>query len=130
MILSDAQIERLQKLDCFVTFQPEFLMRFGHVYKRQLGDAVASRLNRARSAIDAGLKVSLSSDRPIVPGAPIDGIRSAVNRAEGFVQDENITLDEAINGYTVRGAEVNGDGGLMGSLKLGELADYQLRDDL
>ena len=130
MILSDAQIERLQKLDCFVTFQPEFLMRFGHVYKRQLGDAVASRLNRARSAIDSGLKVSLSSDRPIVPGDPMDGIRTAVTRPGGFVQGENIELHEAINGYTVRGAEVNGDAGLMGSLKRGELADYQLRDSL
>jgi hypothetical protein len=128
MILSDAQIERLQKLDCFVTFQPEFLMRFGHVYRRQLGDTVASRLNRTRSAIDAGLKVSLSSDRPIVPGTPIDGIRTAVHRPDGFVQEENITLAEAVDGYTVRGAEVNGDGGRMGSLKRGELADYQLVD--
>ncbi len=129
MILSDAQINRLQKLDCFVTFQPEFLLRFGHVYKRQLGPDVASRLNRARSAINAGLKVSLSSDRPIVPGDPMDGIQSAVTRPDGFVQDENITLDEAVLGYTVRGAEVNGDAGVIGSLKLGQLADFQLRDE-
>ena len=126
MILSDPQISRLQALDCFVTFQPEFLHRFGHVYKRQLGPKVASKLNRVNSAINARLKVSLSSDRPIVPGNPMDGIRTAVRRPEGFVQDENITLDEAILGYTVRGAEVNGDSGLMGSLKRGELADYQL----
>lgn len=130
MILSDSQIERLQKLDCFVTFQPEFLFRFGHVYKRQLGPEIASKLNRARSVIDAGLKLSFSSDRPIVPGDPMDGIRSAVNRPEGFVQNENCTTIEAINGYTVRGAEVNGDAGLLGSLEPGELADFQLRDDL
>jgi predicted amidohydrolase YtcJ len=126
MILSDSQIERLQKLDCFVTFQPEFLLRFGHVYKRQLGSEIASRLNRVRSAIDAGLKVSLSSDRPIVPGDPMDGIRTAVTRLDGFVQQENCTMEEAIDGYTVRGAEVNGDTGLMGSLEAGELADFQL----
>ena len=130
MILSNTQITRLKELDCFVTFQPEFLHRFGHVYKRQLGESVASNLNRTRSAIDAGLKVSLSSDRPIVPGDPMDGIRTAVRRPDGFDDYENITLDEAILGYTVRGAEVNGDAGLMGSLKRGELADYQLRDDL
>jgi hypothetical protein len=130
MILSNEQIERLQKLDCFVTFQPEFLLRFGHVYKRQLGSDIASKLNRTRSIIDSGIKLSLSSDRPIVPGDPIDGIRSAANRPEGFITEENCTLIEAINGYTIHGAEVNGDAGLLGSLEAGELADFQLRDDL
>ena len=130
MILSDSQIERLQKLDCFVTMQPEFLLRFGHVYQRQLGPEIASRLNRARSVIDAGLKLSFNSDRPIVPGAPMDGIKAAVNRPEGFDPSENITLVEAINGYTVKGDEVNGDAGFIGSLDAGEIADFQLRDDL
>jgi len=130
MILCDAQIERLQRLDCYVTMQPEFLLRFGHVYKRQLGPEIASRLNRARSVLDAGLKLSFSSDRPIVPGAPMDGIKAAVNRPEGFVVDENCTLSEAIIAYTVRGAEVNGDAEKIGSLEAGELADFQLRDDL
>ena len=130
MILSDAQISRLIDLNCFVTFQPEFLLRFGHVYKRQLGSEVASQLNRVRSCLNVGLKVSLSSDRPIVPGDPMDGIRAAINRPDGFDETENCTSDEAINGYTVWGAEVNGDQGKMGSLEPGELADFQLRDDV
>lgn len=126
MILSDTQISRLVDLDCFVTFQPEFLMRFGHVYKRQLGPDVAANLNRTRSCLDAGLKVSLSSDRPIVPGDPMDGIRSAVERPSGFSESENIDVVEAIDGYTVWGAEVNGDAGRMGELEIGQLADLQL----
>lgn len=130
MILSDEQIERLVRLDCFVTFQPEFLLRFGHVYRRQLGDEIASRLERTRSVLDAGLKLSLNSDRPIVPGDPMDGIRTAVNRPAGFVTSENCTLEEAIDGYTVAGAQANGDHGLMGSLEPGELADFQFRNDI
>jgi predicted amidohydrolase YtcJ len=110
--------------------QPEFLLRFGHVYKRQLGPEIASRLNRTKSVLDAGLKLSFSSDRPIVPGAPMDGIKAAVNRPEGFDQEENCTMNEAIIAYTVRGAEVNGDAGKLGSIEAGELADFQLRDDL
>ena len=65
-----------------------------------------------------------------VPGAPMDGIKAAVNRPEGFDPSENITLVEAINGYTVKGDEVNGDAGFIGSLDAGEIADFQLRDDL
>ena len=130
MILSDAQIERLAGLDCFVTFQPEFLQKFGHVYRRQLGDEIASKLERSRSVLDAGLKLSMSSDRPIVPGDPMDGIRTAYNRPDGFVKEENCTLDEAILCYTKAGADVNGDHALMGSLESNELADFQLRDDV
>lgn len=130
MILSDAQIERLKSLDCYVTFQPEFLLRFGHAYRRQLGDEIASKLERTRSVLDAGLRLSLNSDRPIVPGDPMDGIRTASSRPEGFVPEENCTFEEAVIGYTSAGAEVNGDKGQMGGLTVGELADFQLRESL
>jgi predicted amidohydrolase YtcJ len=109
MILSDAQIERLARLDCFVTFQPEFLMRFGHSYRRQLGPERAARLKRARSVLDAGVKLSFSSDRPIVAGDPWDGIRAAVQRPQGFDPAEACTWQEAIRAYSIQGAKVNGD---------------------
>jgi len=99
MLLSDAQIERLAGLGCAVTFQPEFLIRFGHSYRRQLGPERMARLKRARSLLDAGIPLSFSSDRPIVPGDPKDGIRAAVHRPEGFDPAENITLPEAFRAY-------------------------------
>ncbi|RYE81136.1 MAG: amidohydrolase, partial [Myxococcales bacterium] len=80
MILSDAQIERIARVGCPVTMQPEFLIKLGHVYRRQLGDERTYRLKRARSLLDAGIPLSFSSDRPIVAGDPRDGIRAAVNR--------------------------------------------------
>lgn len=109
MILSDAQIERLAKLGCFVTMQPEFLMRFGHSYRRQLGEQRASMLKRARSCIDAGIPISFSSDRPIVPGNPADGVRTAVNRPAGFSPAENISEAEAINAYTIENLRLIGE---------------------
>jgi len=125
MILSDAQIERIQRLNPFVTFQPEFLMRFGHAYRLQLGEERTSLLKRSRSVLDAGIRLSYNSDRPIVPGDPMDGIRTAVRRPAGFDQTENVILHEAVRAYTLAGAEVCGDT-TMGSLAVGELADYQL----
>jgi predicted amidohydrolase YtcJ len=126
MILSDAQIERMARLGCFCTFQPEFLMRFGVSYLRQLGPERASKLKRGRSVLDAGIPLSLSSDRPIVAGDPWDGIRTAVNRPKAFDPSENMTLEEALNGYTRWGAEANEDKGLLGALEPGEIADVQL----
>lgn len=123
MMLSDAQIDRMAKLGCFATFQPEFLIRFGHAYLRQLGEERRAKLKRVRSVIDAGIRVSFSSDRPIVAGDPRDGIRTATNRPEGYDPAENVTEDEALHAYTDWAAAANGDAG-MGRLEAGDVADF------
>lgn len=127
MILSDGQIQRLKKIGCRATMQPEFLVRFGHAYKAQLPAEVACRLKRARSVIDAGIDLSFSSDAPIVTGNPWDGIRTAVSRPEGFDPAENVTMQEAIDAYTVRGARANDDGH-QGAFEVGNRADFQVYD--
>lgn len=127
MILSDKQIERMASLGCHCTMQPEFLLRFGHAYAKQLGPERAFRIKRLRSVLDAGVPLSLSSDRPIVPGDPWDGIRSAVERPTGFDPAESITLDEAITGYTAMGGIANGDPD-QGTLAVGSRADFQVYD--
>lgn len=130
MMLSEAQIERLAKLNCFTTFQPEFLARFAGNYTRQLGPEATSKLIRTRSVLDAGIRLSFNSDRPIVTGDPWVGIRAAVNRPEAFDASENCTLAEALTAYTVGGAEVNGDGHAYGSLEPGSIADLQVLEAL
>lgn len=124
MLLSDAQIERLAALGCSVTFQPEFLLRFGHAYRAQLGEEQAAHLKRTRSVLDAGIPLSFNSDRPIVGGNPWDGILTAVAR-EGFDPAERCTREEAIAAYTVAGSRVNGDGEAYGTLAVGSYADFQ-----
>lgn len=124
MILSDAQIERIARVGCPVTMQPEFLIRLGHVYRRQLGPEKTYRLKRARSLLDAGVPLSFSSDRPIVAGDPRVGIQAAIHRPEGFDPEENVTWVEAIRLYTVEGSKANGDGTRFGSLEPGSIAHW------
>lgn len=126
MLMSDAQISRLASLGCYCVMQPEFLMRFGHSYLRQLGPERASTLKRFRSVLDAGVPLSFSSDRPIVAGDPLDGISVAVSRPEGFDPAENLSFEEAIDAYTIEAAKVTGDGALMGGLNPGQFADFRL----
>ncbi|MFI5384849.1 MAG: amidohydrolase [Fimbriimonadales bacterium] len=128
MILSDAQIERLAKLGCRVTMQPEFLIRFAHSYLHQLGPERRSKLKRANSVLKAGIPLGFSSDRPIVAGDPRDGIRTIANRPEGYDRSENIAIEDAWLGYTSRAAYANGDGSRMGSLTAGQFGDFQLFD--
>lgn len=125
MILSEAQIERLARLDCEVTFQPEFLLRFGHAYRRQLGPERTARLKPARSLLKAGIKLSFNSDRPIVGGDPWDGILTATTRPEGFDQAENVTRAEAIRLYSGAGSRANGDADMFGTLNPGTEARFQ-----
>lgn len=106
MILDDQQIERIARLNLFTTMQPEFLTRFGHGYKKMLGPERAAKLNRARSVLDAGIRLSLNSDRPIVQGNPLDGMWAAVNRPEGYDQTENISWEEALQAYTESAAQI------------------------
>jgi hypothetical protein len=128
MLLSDAQIDKLAALRTPVTMQPEFLLRFGHSYLRQLGPEKAFRLKRFKSLLTAGVPLSFSSDRPIVPGAPWDGIRTAVNRPAFADQAENVDLITAVRAYTVEAARVNRDTDY-GELRPGQWADFQLYDE-
>ncbi|MER3497081.1 MAG: amidohydrolase, partial [Armatimonadota bacterium] len=121
----DEQIERLAKLNPFVTFQPEFLAAFGHLYRRRLGEARARSLMRMRSVLDAGIRVSFSSDRPIVSGDPWLGMRSAVHREDG---GEVVTRSQALHAYTEGAAAANGDAGQLGTLVIGARADWQVTD--
>ncbi len=127
MLLSDAQIERLAKLGCYCAMQPEFLLRFGHSYRRQLGPERTAKLKRTRSVLDAGIRLSFNSDRPIVAGAPWDGIVTASDRPDGFDPAENVTRKEALLAYTSAGAEVCGDRG-QGTLAPGTWANFTLWD--
>lgn len=127
MLLSDRQIERLARLRIACTLQPEFLLRLGEAYRRNLGSERASRLNRFRSLKQAGVPFGFSSDRPVVPGNPWDGIRSAVNRPEGFDPAENLEERAAIEAYTAGAADANEDRGAVGRLAPGEWADFCLR---
>ena len=129
MLLSDSQIERIHGLGCPVTMQPEFLYRFGHSYQRNLGPERSFSLKRMRSVSEAGIPLSLSSDRPIVSGDPAIGIRSATGRPEGFDPAENLTLEQAFRGYTTLAAAANEDFGWASLTRL-SLADPVLWDVL
>ncbi len=126
MLLSDAQIETMERLGIHCCMQPEFLLRFGHAYKRQLGPERAAKLNRYRSVHESAVPLSFSSDRPICGGNPWDGILAAVDRPEAFDAEENLTRAEALYAYTAMGALANGDGDEMGWLQPGQFADFQV----
>lgn len=100
MLLDDDQIQRLSRLGCGVTIQPEFLARFGEAYRNQLGADRAAKLHRYGSLHRAGVALALSSDRPIVSGDPQIGLEAAIKRPAGFDPAEALDASVAWAGYT------------------------------
>ncbi|MFQ3678358.1 MAG: amidohydrolase, partial [Fimbriimonadaceae bacterium] len=127
MMLSDGQIDRMARLGVSCSMQPEFLIRFGHSYRRQLGPTRSSRLKRFRSLLNAGVPLSFGSDMPIVAGDPWDGIHAASSRPPGFDPAENLTRREAIDAYTREAARVCGLP--CGTLEPKAWATYQVYDE-
>ena len=80
MLLWPDQVGRLARLGILPVYQPEFILRFGDAYTNAIGESRAHRLMPYAETQTAGLPLVFSSDIPVIPGAPLDGIRSASER--------------------------------------------------
>ncbi len=116
MLLDDALVARLAASGATAVVQPEFLAWAGPTYRARLGVERARRLLPFSGLLRAGVPVAFSSDRPVVPGAPLDGIRAALRH------DPDLTVAEALHAWTAAGAAVLGDDEA-GQLEVGRRTD-------
>ncbi len=130
MIVDDALIRRFVEQQVIPVIQPEFLSRLGDAYVLGLGVERASRLNPNATMQRAGLPLPFSSDCPIVPGAPLDGIRAAARRTtrKGTVlgTDERILPMNGLCNYTYWAAYSTFDEGETGTIQVGKRADLAI----
>ncbi len=117
-----------------ITQQPNFTYTLEGRYVDNLDGWRLEHNNPVRSAMEHGIVVAISSD--ILPIGPMVGIYAAVTRkgmsGRVFAADEEaITVEEAIRGYTLTGAFLNFEEDSKGSLEPGKLADMiVLSDDI
>lgn len=116
MLLDDALVARLAGSGVTAVVQPEFLAWAGPTYRARLGDERARRLLPFSRLLAAGIPTAFSSDRPVVPGAPLDGVRAALRH------DPALSAAEALRAWTVAGAAALGDGDA-GGLASGQRSD-------
>jgi predicted amidohydrolase YtcJ len=99
-----------------------------------LPDSFIPRTYPIRAMLDAGVRVALSSDAPVVEDDnPLVGAMAAVTRRdrEGFeiAPEQAITVDEALRGYTLGGAVATGQERRLGSVEPGKWADLAVLSD-
>ncbi len=103
MLLDPALVGRLAGSGAAAVVQPEFLAWAGPTYRSRLGDERAGRLLPLAALLAAGVPTAFSSDRPVVPGAPLDGVRAALRH------DPGLSAAEALHAWTAAAAAVLGD---------------------
>jgi len=103
MLLDDDLLARLATSGVTAVVQPEFLAWAGPTYRVRLGEERAGRLLPFSRLLAAGIPTAFSSDRPVVPGAPLAGVRAALRH------DPALSTAEALHAWTAAGAVVLGD---------------------
>lgn len=123
-------LKRLKKLQAVVVTQPPFLYYSGERYLATVPSDRLRWLYRIKSFLDSGLIVAGSSDSPIVPDNPLDGIYAAVTRqaesGQRLLPRECISASQALAMYTINGAYASFEENIKGSVTQGKLADMVL----
>ena len=115
-----------------VVTHPGFLASFGEKYASELCAQEQAWLYPLRSLRDAGVPLALASDGPIGAPEPLATIAAAVRR-EGRTgarlgPAEAVDAAEALRMHTLGGAIAAGQGGEIGSIEPGKLADLVVLD--
>jgi predicted amidohydrolase YtcJ len=131
--ISAADIPRFGKLGVIASMQPLHSYPDADtldVWARNAGPDRASRAWAWKSISDGGGHLAFGSDWPVVTLSPWEGIQTAVTRqtaegtpAAGFVPEQRLTVEQAVDGYTLGAAFAGRREKTEGSLEVGKLAD-------
>ena len=122
------QLARAARLGVLAAPQAIFIRELGRNFRRYLPDDLLPRVYPIRAMLDAGMTVALSSDAPVVENdSPLAGIQAALLRrdeeGEPVAAGEAISIEEALDSYTLGGALACGADRDQGRLEAGMRAD-------
>jgi predicted amidohydrolase YtcJ len=127
--LPDAShLARAAKLRVIAVPQTIFIHSLGRNFRNYLPDSLVPRTYPVRAMLDAGLRVALSSDAPVVADDdPLVGMMAAITRRDNegqcIAKEQAIVATEALYLYTMGGAVASGDERNRGSVEPGKWAD-------
>lgn len=123
-LASDDHLERMADAGVIASMQPNFHQWGGEggLYETALGER-HTRMNRFRDVLDAGVTLAFGSDS--MPMDPLYGIHCAVNAR---YECQRLSVDEAIEAYTVGSAFAGFDEDRLGRLAPGYAGDCVVLD--
>jgi len=116
--------------------QPYHAIDDGRFAEGRIGRDRSSRTYAFRTFLDHGVKLAFGTDWDVAPLNPMLTIYAAVTRAtldgknpNGWFPEQKLTVEEAIEAYTIGSAYAEFQENEKGSLTAGKLADMVLVSD-
>ncbi len=134
-ILTEEDIVRFHDLGVIASVQPSHCIDGLHWIESQIGQERARYAYPLKSLKKEGTVIAFGTDWPAGPLNPMLGLYAAVTRrdttgypSEGWYPQERITIEEAIEAYTLGSAYAEFMDKEKGSLEPGKLADIVILD--
>ncbi len=123
------QLERIAGLRLHVYAQSVFLDYDNHIVESRVGAERAKSSYCWKTLMDRGVSVSNGSDCPVELPDVLRGIQCAVTRTSTdgtgpFLPGEAFSIKEALDSFTIRGAEASFEENRKGLIAPGYLADF------
>jgi len=129
-ITNEEILNRFKHEGILAYIQPIFLDYDLHIVEERVGKKMAKKTYNWKSMINKDIRVSGGSDAPVVGFNIFHNIYAAVTRKdlngypqEGWLPEEKLTVDEAVEIFTINGAYASFEENIKGTLEVGKLAD-------
>jgi predicted amidohydrolase YtcJ len=133
LLLSD--IPRFAQLGVIASMQPTHCISDKKFCEKRIGSERAKGAYAWKSLADAGAILAFGTDYQVEPLNPMEGLYAAVTRkerlgeeGEGWFPKEKVTMEKAIEYYTLGGAYAQFMENRKGRIKTGYLADIVITD--
>lgn len=136
-LVSKDDLPRFKDLGVVVIFQPLWACMDDYMVlvRDRVGPARMEHMYPVMSLLNAGGKVAYGSDWPVASANPLEGIEVALTRlapgatgGEMLAPTEKVTLEQAIQSYTLNSAYASHLDDRSGSLVVGKSADLVVLD--
>jgi hypothetical protein len=129
-ILIEEDIPRFAQLGVIASMQPTHCITDKRFCEKRIGKERSKYAYAWRSLLDAGAKIAFGTDYPVEPLNPMEGLYAAVTRkdrmgeeGDGWFPEQKLTMEEAIELYTLGAAYAQFMEDRKGMIKKGYLGD-------
>jgi len=133
--LRKQDIPRFARDKVIASMQPYHAIDDGRWAEKRIGKERAKTTYAFRSLLDSGATLAFGTDWTVAPLNPVLSIYGAVTRRtidgknpNGWVPEQKISVEEAVQAYTVGSAYAEFQEAVKGSLTVGKLADLVIID--
>jgi predicted amidohydrolase YtcJ len=123
------------RLGVIASMQPYHAIDDGRWAEKRIGHVRAKSTYAFRTFLDSGVRLAFGTDWDVAPLNPLLGLYAAVTRQTldgknpaGWIPEQKITLEEAIEAYTMGSAYAEFSENSKGSITPGKLADFVILD--